>query len=108
MLLLVITHLRITLLRIFADSPVRYRKQFQAENENLGLFLRDVRKRAHISQVELAQKLDVPQSYVSKYERAERRLEIVEFVMVCQQLELDPVETLRQFLTSDPSAFQRD
>lgn len=87
---------------------MRYRKLFQAENENLGLFLRDVRKRAHVSQVELAKRLDVPQSFVSKYERAERRLEIVEYVMVCRHLKIDPVRVLADFLTSDPSAFQRD
>lgn len=87
---------------------MRYRKLFQTENFNLGAFLRDVRKRAHISQVDLAKRLDVPQSLVSKYERGERRLEIAEFVMVCRSLELDPVEMLRKFLTSDPSAFQRD
>jgi len=87
---------------------VRYRKLFQSENDNLGAFLRDIRKRAHIGQVELAARLEVPQSYVSKYERGERRLEIVEFVMVCRHLGLDPVETLSKFLTSDPSAFQQD
>ncbi|HWD38395.1 MAG TPA: helix-turn-helix transcriptional regulator [Fimbriimonas sp.] len=64
----------------------------------MGLFLRDARKRLHIGQVELAAKLEVPQSYVSKYERGERRLEIVEFVVVCRHLGIDPVGTLDQFL----------
>lgn len=87
---------------------MRYRKLFQNENENLGLFLREARKRSHVSQVELAHRLEMPQSYVSKFERAERRLEIVEFVMICRALEIDPIETLREFLTSDPEAFQPD
>ena len=87
---------------------MRYRKLFQAENDSLGLFLRDVRKRAHISQVELAASLEEPQSYVSKYERGERRLEIGGFVLVCRRLGGDPVETLGRFFTSDPAAFQRD
>ena len=85
---------------------MRYRKLFQSENDNLGLFLRGVRKRAHISQVELASKLEVPQSYVSKFERGERRLEIVEFVMVCRHLSVDPVSLLAEFLQSDPNNFQ--
>ena len=96
------------MLGIFASRQVRYRKLFQSENDNLGLYLRDVRKRAHISQVELSAKLEVPQSFVSKYERGERRLEIIEFVMVCQHIGIDPAETLAKFLTSDPATFQRD
>lgn len=87
---------------------MRYRKLFQTENDNLGVFLRDARKRAHVSQAELAERLEVPQSFVSKYERGERRLEIVEFVMVCRHVGIDPVETLGRFLTSDPSTLRPD
>jgi transcriptional regulator with XRE-family HTH domain len=77
---------------------MRYRKLFQRENESLGAFLRETRKRQHISQVDLADQLEVPQSFVSKFERGERRLELIEFILVCRRMNLDPVEVLDVFM----------
>ena len=42
--------------------------------------LRRVRQRAGLTQTVLAGKLGVAQSFVAKVERAERRLDVVEFV----------------------------
>lgn len=47
------------------------------------------RKNRGITQVLLAKRLDKPQSYVSKYENGERRLDIVEFLDIAACLELD-------------------
>lgn len=47
-----------------------------------------------LSQRELAQLLGKPQSYVSKYERGERRLDIIEFLDLCEVLKLDPCVVL--------------
>jgi transcriptional regulator with XRE-family HTH domain len=47
--------------------------------------LRDVRKEAHLTQSDLASRLSKPQSYVSKYESGERRLDILEIQGVCSQ-----------------------
>jgi ribosome-binding protein aMBF1 (putative translation factor) len=46
--------------------------------------LRAVRKEAGISQQELAARLDKPQSFVSKYESGERRLDILEILQICK------------------------
>ncbi len=46
--------------------------------------LRDLRKQAGLSQVEMAVRLDKPQSFVSKYESGERRLEYIEVEMICR------------------------
>lgn len=51
--------------------------------------LRAAREEAGITQNDLAAKLDKPQSFVSKYETGERRLDVIEFVDVCQALEVD-------------------
>lgn len=48
--------------------------------------LRDVRKEAGLRQTDLAEKLDKPQSYVSKYESGERRLDLLELEEVCQAI----------------------
>ena len=37
-----------------------------------------------------------PQSFVSKYERGERRLDVVEFGEVARALGIDPLQLLRQ------------
>lgn len=43
-----------------------------------------------LTQVELAERLKVRQSYVSNYETGERRLDVVEFILVCRAIGLDP------------------
>jgi len=46
--------------------------------------LKQVRSDAGLTQAAMAKKLGRPQSYVSKYESGERRLDIVELKHVCQ------------------------
>jgi transcriptional regulator with XRE-family HTH domain len=58
--------------------------------------LADARKTAGISQAVLAERLDCLQTFVSKYERGERRLDIIEFLDVTQALNLDPCKVIRQ------------
>lgn len=47
------------------------------------------RKAAALSQVELAQRLGKPQSFVSKCENCERRVDMAEFLAIAQALGLD-------------------
>ncbi len=56
------------------------------------------RERQGLTQVDVAAALGKPQSYVSKYERGERRLDLVEFVLVAQAMSSDPIALLRQLL----------
>ena len=44
------------------------------------------RKSARLTQHELAKRLHKPQSFVAKYEGGERRIDVVEFVTVCQAI----------------------
>lgn len=48
------------------------------------------RKEAGLSQGEIAKKLNRPQSFVSKYERGERRIDIVEFLEVAKAIGINP------------------
>lgn len=51
-----------------------------------------------LTQAELAGRLSRPQSFVSKYERGERRLDVIEFVQVAQAIGIDPIKFLRNLL----------
>jgi transcriptional regulator with XRE-family HTH domain len=46
----------------------------------------DARKAAGLTQVELASKLGRPQSFVSKYENGERRIDVIEFLDICEAI----------------------
>lgn len=45
--------------------------------------IKEVRTNSELTQVQLAKKLKKPQSYVSKYETGERKLEFVEVMDIC-------------------------
>lgn len=51
--------------------------------ETLLDLLKEVRAEAGLKQAELARRLGVPQSFVSKYENGERRLDLLETRQVC-------------------------
>jgi transcriptional regulator with XRE-family HTH domain len=55
-----------------------------------------IREDKGLSQHKLAKKLKKPQSFVSKYERGERRLDVVEFLDIAKVLEADPHEIIRK------------
>ena len=54
------------------------------------------RKDKGITQVQLAEKLQKPQSYVSKYENGERRLDVIEFLDIAECLGIDPAEFIKK------------
>jgi transcriptional regulator with XRE-family HTH domain len=54
------------------------------------------RKEANVTQHELARRIKKPQSFISKYERLERRLDVPEFVFVARALGIDPSKLLRR------------
>lgn len=48
--------------------------------------LRELRTEKGLTQVQLSETLGMPQSFVSKYETGERRLDVIELRQVCQSL----------------------
>lgn len=58
------------------------------------------RRASGVRQVELAARLDKPQSYVSKIERGERGLDVAEFISIVHAIGLNPVTMLT--LALDP------
>ena len=57
-----------------------------SQRAKLNAILREARLQAKLTQVQVAEKLRRPQSYVSKYERGELRLDILELREVCAAL----------------------
>jgi transcriptional regulator with XRE-family HTH domain len=53
------------------------------------------RKAAGITQTDIARALGADQPYVSKLERGERRLDVVDYLRYCRAIGIDPGEPLR-------------
>lgn len=53
-----------------------------------------LRKAKGLTQAQVAEKLDRPQSFVAKYEAGERRLDVIEFLDLTAALDADPCEIL--------------
>ncbi len=73
-----------------------------AHQKEVQALLRSMRMRAGLRQSELAERLGCPQSFVSKYENGERRLDILELRQVCEAMGtslLRFVQELEQRLT---------
>ncbi len=73
-----------------------------ARQDTQGAFYRSIieglirrRRAAKITQWELARRMGTDQSQISKLERGERRLDIVDYVRYCRAIKLDPGELLR-------------
>ena len=58
--------------------------------------LADARQGKGLTQSEVATRLRKPQSYVSKYESGERRLDVIEFLEVCEAMSVNPSSILRK------------
>jgi transcriptional regulator with XRE-family HTH domain len=71
------------------------------QREKLLLLLKELRKKSAIRQVDLANQLDVPQSFISKYESGSRELDILELRRICQTMGIslkDFVDQLEKIL----------
>jgi len=76
----------------------RVRKSiYSPEQTELLKLLREKRKEAGLSQTELAQRLGRSQSFVSKYESGELRLDLVELNLICRALGKSLSSLVRQF-----------
>jgi len=59
------------------------------EQTTLRTVLREVRVEAGVRQSDLARRLGQPQSFVSKYEAGERRIDLIETREICRALGMD-------------------
>lgn len=71
---------------------------YSVDRAALRALLVETRDAKGINQQELAKKLGKHQSFIAKYERGERRIEVVEFLAIARAMNADPVALLRKLL----------
>jgi transcriptional regulator with XRE-family HTH domain len=70
---------------------------FTPDQRQLQSLLRQLRLAAGMRQADLAERLGQPQSFVSKYESGERRLDLLELRRVCQEIGISLEDFVRRF-----------
>ncbi len=73
------------------------RSIFTSRSETLQSLLRQLRIDAGLRQVDLALLLEQPQSFVSKYECGERRLDLPELQQICEACGITLGEFVQQY-----------
>jgi transcriptional regulator with XRE-family HTH domain len=79
--------------------------RWRARRQVLLALIREIRKAAGLSQVELAQRLGRPQSFVSDFELGQRKvdvLELADFCVACGVTLTDFISRLEARLTANP------
>ncbi len=71
--------------------------RFHTEQEQLAALLRQARLDAGLRQADVADRLQQPQSFVSKYESAERGLTLVELRHVCKAIGVSLIDIVTKF-----------
>lgn len=66
------------------------------EYQLLRRLLVEAREHAGLSQAQVAGTIGRAQSFVSKYELGDRRLDVIEFLHVCDCLGIDPAKLLKR------------
>ncbi len=68
-----------------------YQESYQAFIKQLVL----ARKASGLTKMQVAEKLSQPQSYIAKVEGADRKLDVMEFVELCQAINVDPTTLIK-------------
>lgn len=69
---------------VFTEEYILFRRLLKEEREKAGL-----------KQKQLSAMLDMPNSFVCKYEQGERRLDVVEFMQIAKVIGFDPCEIIK-------------
>lgn len=70
---------------------------FDPKHRRVRALLRAIRLEKDLRQVEVAERLEQDQSFVSKYESGERQLDFVEVAEICQALGITLADFVRRF-----------
>lgn len=78
---------------------------WDARREALRAVLKRFRTANGLTQMDMSTLLSKPQSYVSKYESGERRLDFVEVMEICEALEVQPNKFVNEYCKESGHAF---
>lgn len=70
------------------------------KKNHLASLLRQVRLDANLTQAQVADKIGQTQSYVSKYENGEQRLDLIELEAVCIAVDVSLIGFVERYLES--------
>ena len=68
---------------------------YQQRYQTLIDCLISARKQAKLTQADIAHQLGKPQSYIAKIEGKDRKIDILEYVELCEVLKIQPSETIK-------------
>ncbi len=68
---------------------------YSRDYQRLLTLLVEARQKVGITQQELADKLKRPQSFVSKFEHGERRIDVIEFLQISRAIGADAIALIR-------------
>lgn len=71
--------------------------KFTAADHLFRRLLKELRQESGLTQQEIADRLSRPQSYVSKYELGERRLDFIETAEICESIGITIVDFARLY-----------
>jgi transcriptional regulator with XRE-family HTH domain len=77
------------------------KKDLTRRYQALQSLLEETRRKAGMSQKDVADALGVHQTFVSKVEKGERRLDVVEFMELAEALGVDPIKLIRRLNSTD-------
>jgi transcriptional regulator with XRE-family HTH domain len=69
-----------------------------SDHKAVGHILAEARKRAGMTQQDVAKLLRKPQSFVSSYEIGQRRIDLLEFLRITEALDADPRGVFKEIL----------
>lgn len=72
---------------------------FTKQHQDFIRALREVRRSKGVTQVQLSERLDRAQSYISNIERGERRIDVIEFMAIAAALNRDAVELFSEIVS---------
>ena len=82
-----------------SQEPYRFQKSlFSEANEELVRRLREARKDAGLSQIEVAKRLGCRQTFISKMECGGRRIDVAELLLLLRVYEVEPGDFLKNLL----------
>ena len=81
-------------------NVLNWNLQWRHEKRQLAALLRQVRLDAGLTQAQVAEAIGETQSYVSKYENGEQRLDLMELEAVCKAVNISLTQFVEHYLES--------